>query len=285
MWPHGARPERPSRQISGFRRQGTLPASALHSNSAQSPSGRTARILECCDAVLKVELHSHTADDPVDAIPYSTFQLIDRAAELQYDALAITLHDRQLDVQPFASYAADRGVTLIPGIERTIEGRHVLLLNFSAATERVHSFEDLARLKSRESGLVIAPHPFYPVGLSLREKLRQHGHLFDAVEHNAMFTRALNFNRPAARWARAHGKPMVGNCDVHRLRQLGTTYSLVDADPTPDAIFEAIRAGRVRVEARPLSVVAAATIMSQLLLGFDLGKGGERRTQFENGLI
>ena len=54
-------------------------------------------------------------------------------------------------------YAAERGITLIPGIERTIEGRHVLLLNFSAATESVHSFDDLARLKSRESGLVVAP--------------------------------------------------------------------------------------------------------------------------------
>ena len=41
--------------------------------------------------MLKVELHTHTADDPVDAIPHSTFELIDRAAALGYDALAITL--------------------------------------------------------------------------------------------------------------------------------------------------------------------------------------------------
>jgi hypothetical protein len=52
---------------------------------------------------------------------------------------------------------------------------------------------------------------------------------------------------------------------VHRLRQLGTTYSLVDAEPTPDAICGAIRAGRVRVEAQPLSVASAATVVSQLL--------------------
>jgi predicted metal-dependent phosphoesterase TrpH len=231
--------------------------------------------------VLKVELHSHTVDDPVDTIPYSTYQLIDRAAELHYDALAVTLHDRQLDPGPYASYAADRGVTLIPGIERTIEGRHVLLLNFSPATERVHSFEDLARLKSRENGLVVAPHPFYPIGVSLREKLGQHAHMFDAVEYNAMFTRTLNFNRRALRWARAHGKPMVGNGDVHRLRQLGSTYSLVDAEPTPDAICAAIRAGRVRVEAEALSVAAAAAIMSQLL-SVDLRKGRLRQLPVGN---
>ena len=132
--------------------------------------------------MLKVELHAHTSDDPVDDIPHSTSQLIDRAAELGYHALAITLHDRQLDVRPFASYAADRGVTLIAGIERTIEGRHVLLLNFSSATESVHSYDDLAQLKSRERGVVVAPHPFYPVGFSLREKIDPNPDLLDSLE-------------------------------------------------------------------------------------------------------
>src|SRR5215204_6039444 len=103
--------------------------------------------------MLKVELHSHTADDPSDKIPYSTHQLIDRAAELGYGALAVTLHDKQLDPAPFVDYARERGVTLIPGLERTIGGKHVLLLNFRRGAEDVHSFDDLARLRRRESGL------------------------------------------------------------------------------------------------------------------------------------
>ena len=215
--------------------------------------------------MLKVELHAHTADDPIDEIPHSTYQLIDRAAQLHYDGLAVTLHDRQLDLTPFASYAAERGVTLIRGIERTIEGRHVLLLNFSRASEDVISFADLARLKSREGGLVVAPHAFYPIGASLRGMMDRLEGLIDAVEYNAMFTSVLNFNRRAERWAREHGKPMVGNGDVHRLRQLDSTYSIVDAEPTPDAICAAVKAGRVRVEARPLSIVSAAVIIGQIL--------------------
>ena len=51
---------------------------------------------------------------------------------------------------------------------------------------------------------------------------------------------------------------MVGNGDVHRLRQLGSTYSLVDAEPTADAICAAIRDCRVDVCAQPLSVASAA---------------------------
>ena len=231
--------------------------------------------------MLKVELHAHTSDDPVDEIPHSTAQLIDRAAQLHYDGLAITLHDRQLDLRPFGSYAAERGVVLIPGIERTIEGRHVLLLNFSRATEDVHSFADLRRLKSREGGLVVAPHPFYPIGASLRGMIDRHRSLIDAVEYNAMFTSSLNFNRRAERWARAHGKPMVGNGDIHRLRQLDSTYSFVDAEPTADAICAAIKAGRVTVEARPLSVVSAAAIMGQIF-GVDFEMGRLRRTPAAN---
>jgi predicted metal-dependent phosphoesterase TrpH len=118
--------------------------------------------------VLKVELHTHTADDPLDRIPYTATQLIDRAARLGYDALAITLHDRQLDLGPLRDYAAERHLVLIPGIERTIRGKHVLLLNFSAAAEQVQSFDDVRRLKAREPGLVIAPHPFFPHPSCLR---------------------------------------------------------------------------------------------------------------------
>ena len=45
--------------------------------------------------------------------------------------------------------------------------------------------------------------------------------------------RGSNFNRPAARWAAAHGKPVVGNSDLHDLRQLGRTFSFVIAERNP----------------------------------------------------
>jgi len=46
-------------------------------------------------------------------------------------------------------YALDRGVVLIRGIERTVEGRHVLLLNFPGLVEQACTFGDIARLKAR----------------------------------------------------------------------------------------------------------------------------------------
>lgn len=223
--------------------------------------------------MLKVELHAHSADDPVDAIPHTTAQLVERAAALGYQALAVTLHDRQLDLGPYVSMARDLGVTLIPGVEKTIQGKHVLLLNFRRGAEDVRSFGDLAALKRREPGLVVAPHPFFPGSTCLRGALDRHSALFDVVEYNGMFTSTLNFNVSAVRWAHVHGKPMVGCGDVHRLRQLGTTYSLVEAEAHADAICAAIRDGRVQVHARPRSWASAIGIMADLTVSEVLPPG------------
>ena len=104
----------------------------------------------------------------------------------------------------------------------------------------------------------------------------RHADLFDAVEYNAMFTATVNFNNAAARWARDHGKPMAGNGDIHRLRQLGTTYSLVEAEPDPDAICDAIRAGRVQVEAAPRSLAFALGLMADLTVSEILRRASGR---------
>lgn len=224
--------------------------------------------------MLKVELHSHTADDPHDRIPHTAEQLIDRASALGYGALAITLHDRQLDSPRLTDYAYQRRVVLIPGIERTIAGKHVLLLNFTMEAQSVRSFADVAALKRRQpKGLVVAPHPYFPAPSCLWGLLDDHEDVFDAVEVNGMFTESVDFNAPARRWAEARRVPLVGNGDIHRLPQLGTTYSLVDAPPYPDAICAAIAAGRVKVEATPHSWPTVARLMSDIVLSSVLPRG------------
>jgi predicted metal-dependent phosphoesterase TrpH len=216
--------------------------------------------------VLKVDLHLHTSADPVDRIESSGTNLVDRAAQLGFGALAITLHDAQIEDSRLAAYARERGITLIPGIERTIRGRHVLLLDFPAsAVARVRSFDDLARLKASAGGLVIAPHPFFPGGTCLGSALDTYADLFDAVEWSYFWMRGLNFNARAVRWARERGKPVVGNSDLHDLRQLGRTYSLVDAPSDAAAICEAVRAGRVQVCTSPVPVPELSSVFTGML--------------------
>jgi predicted metal-dependent phosphoesterase TrpH len=86
------------------------------------------------------------------------------------------------------------------------------------------------------------------------------------------------FNRLALRWAAHHGKPVVAGSDVHRIGQLGPTYTLVDAEPNAASICSAIRAGRVELRTRPMtSAAAAALITSMTLAGLRARSGGRRR--------
>jgi predicted metal-dependent phosphoesterase TrpH len=188
----------------------------------------------------------------------------------------VTLHDAAFDPAPHHAFARERGVRLLPGVERTIRGSHVLLINFPAAAALgVERLEDIAHLKAANpDGLVVAPHPFFPIGTALGRRLDEHAPLWDAIEVNAMHVRGVDFNRRAIAWAAAHGRPLVGNADVHGLSQLGRTWSEVDVEvpaamddaAAAAAICHAIRAGRVRVVTTPLSPWRAGVIFTQMTL-------------------
>jgi hypothetical protein len=211
--------------------------------------------------VLKVDLHLHSSEDPVDVISHDAHQLVDRAAELGFDALALTLHDYDLRDPALCAYARERGIILIPGVERTIEGKHVLLLNFPERTDHVRTFEDLAELRRTGNGLVVAAHPYFPDRSCLRWRLDRYVELFDAVEWSYFWTRRLNFNAKAARFAAKHGKTLLASSDLHDLRQLGRTYSLVFADRDPDSICAAIREGRVSIHTSPVPKLELARVL------------------------
>jgi len=224
--------------------------------------------------MIKVELHAHTSDDPADRIPHDTHALLDRAAQFGYGALAITLHNRWFDPAPFGDDAAARGLVLLSGIERTIDGKHILLINGPRESGDVSSFDEVRKLRRQvPEMLVVAPHPFYPIPSALGARLDDLADAIDALEVNSMFTKGLDFNRRAREWAAAHGKTLVGNTDLHRLDQIGTTWSEVDAAPDANAICAAIRAGRVVVRASPLSWSRAAWTVARMELG---GWGGGR---------
>ena len=202
--------------------------------------------------LLKADFHIHTREDPHDFIRHTAVELLEEASRQGFDVLAITCHNKRLWTDDLRRRADDLGLLLIPGVEAAIEGRHTLLLDMPYSRLRVRNFEHVRRLK-RDGGLVIAPHPFFPAPKCLNGKLRENLDLFDAIEFSHFYTQRVDFNRKAVAYARRMGLPLVGTSDCHRLWQLGTTYSLVEAhDRTVPAVFEAIRAGRVRVVTGPL---------------------------------
>ena len=216
---------------------------------------------------LKAELHSHCRLDPDDyrIVEYSTEALISEAARLGYDVLAITCHNLDLWNRELADYAENLGITLIPGMEVTVERRfHTLAYNFRTASENLDTFAKIRDLR-RADTLVIAPHPFFPATTCLRGRLEPNIDVYDAVECSGFYLPWFDFNHPARRLALKHGKPMVGNGDVHFLWQLGKTFTWIYAEPEVLSILNAVKCGRVRLDTVPLSPSQVARWWSNAL--------------------
>ena len=212
---------------------------------------------------LKADLHLHTAEDPLDRIRYTAKELISKAAQEGFDVLSITNHRCMTFTQELLSYAQERGILLIPGMEMTIRRRHVLLLN-PPPGKMCSDFSSLSKLRRPET-LIIAPHPYFPGRYSLNGYLLEHLTLFDALEYCHFYSHMINFNQKALEVSEFYGFPLVGNSDAHFLSQLGTTYSLIYAEKNLESIFSAIRRNKVEVVTRPLKPLEMGSIARRFL--------------------
>jgi predicted metal-dependent phosphoesterase TrpH len=208
----------------------------------------------------KVDLHMHSGEDPEDGLRYPATALIDRAVELGFGAIAITLHNKVLDDERVFDYARTKGLLLIRSVEWNVERSDVLLYNVTQReVERIATLADLRAFK-RERGddlLIVAPHPYFPVGQSLKRQLEPNIDLFDAIEYAQIHLQLMNrYNQQAVRVAHKHNKPIIANSDSHNLWMFGRHYTLVDAEPTIPSIFRAIREGRVEWHSPHISIWA-----------------------------
>ena len=204
---------------------------------------------------LKADLHIHTSDDEVDyrLIRYSTEQAIAAAQGQGFQVIAVTNHRRPTVTSEQMACARDQGLVLLVGVEAELFHRHVLVIGPGGQFKPPASFADLRAMRA-DGYLVMAPHPFYPSPFALHGLLEQHADAFDAVEFCHFYSRYLNPNHRAVAFAARNGKPLVGTSDMHAAWQLGKTYSLIQSEPTPEAIIAAVKAGRVRVVTQPLTL-------------------------------
>ena len=208
---------------------------------------------------IKVDLHIHTLDDPKDALDYSAHQLLERARDLGFRVLAITLHDAVFDRPEVFEDAAKMGILMIPAAEVRLEGADVILLNVTASEiEPLRSLNDLEALRDRRghSLFTIAPHPFYILGGSIGEKLVEKIDYFDAIELCHFWIPFLNLNRRAIEVAESFQKPLIATSDAHRLHAFGSNYTSIPrpAALTIENVFAALRNGPRRVTNPPCSL-------------------------------
>ena len=201
---------------------------------------------------VKVDLHIHTLEDPKDRLDYSAHQLLERARQLGFGALAITLHDKVFDRPEVFADAAAMGLLLIPAAEVRLEGADVVVLNVQPnEVENLRTFAALRQLRARrgDSLFCFAPHPFFFLGASIGPRLLEEIDCFDAIEICHVHKGLFDLNRRARQIAHAHSKPLLATSDAHRLSAFGAHYTSIPRPPelTIEAVLRALREGRRRL--------------------------------------
>ena len=205
--------------------------------------------------MLKTDLHLHVRGDPKHNLKHTARQLIDYAASLDFQVLSITNHNQLYYSQALADYAQLKNILLIPGIEKTIEGKDILIYNLSPEDlPHLKTFQDLKKLKQEKNILTIAPHPYFLLPDCLGKNLERNIQLFDAIEYSHFYHPLINRNRKAAKIAQQYNKPLVGTSDTHHLFQFNNTYTFVNSSKSIDSIFQAIRNNQCQLVTQPLSL-------------------------------
>jgi hypothetical protein len=200
--------------------------------------------------VLSVELHVHSAlshdgRDPVE-------MLLEQAAAVGLDALAVTDHD-EIDASLEAvERAPDYGLVGIPGMEISSAAGHVLALGVEDLVPAGLSFDETLDRIHEQGGIAVVPHPFQSSRHGVaphvsRDQLAR----ADAIEvYNSRLLTGLA-NRRAERFAVGRGLPMTAGSDAHISEMVGQAVTDVRTDDaTVEGILDAIREGETSVVGR-----------------------------------
>lgn len=189
--------------------------------------------------VLRIDLHVHTYYSP-DGIT-TPKQLIVYAKKRGLNGVAITDHNT---TQGALKLAKNKEMFVIPGTEvSTLQG-HILALNVTKPiSSKLSILETLDKIHE-QNGIAVAAHPSVMLkGLTMHACRNMN---FDAVEviNSAAFPFYLStyFNRKVAM---NMSLPQTGGSDAHYAPEIGSAYTLIDADLETDEIVEAIKKGEI----------------------------------------
>lgn len=207
---------------------------------------------------LKAQFHVHSKSDKKDYIKTSEKQLIDEAAKLGYQVMAFTCHNSVIFTDDLKKYAEEKGILLIPGIEKEIENCHVVILNACKEAEKIHTFNDLKNYKKKNPNILIfAPHIYYPHNFFIKHwhKMIKYLDLFDAIEHSHFYTKTFNlYNEKAHILAKKYNIPIIGTSDNHIIKYFDKTFSIIDAEKNWESIAQAIKNGKIELKTEPMTM-------------------------------
>lgn len=200
--------------------------------------------------VLAAELHCHSSSsydgrDPIEL-------LLGQAEAVGLDVLAVTDHDEIEASLAAAERAPEYGLVGIPGMEVSSAAGHVLALGVRESIPADLPFgETIDRIRDL-GGLAVVPHPFQESRSGVLANVS--GDELTAADAIEVYNSRLltgRANRQAERFARKHGMSMTAGSDAHISEMVGQAVTRIDAaEPTVDAVLDAIRRGATTVEGK-----------------------------------
>jgi predicted metal-dependent phosphoesterase TrpH len=163
------------------------------------------------------------------------------------NAVAVTDHN---NIEGAWKIAKETDFLIIPGMEVSSRDGHIVALNVSRLISSGLSADETVEQIHEANGVAIACHPHAYFKGSLRQYVSAK---FDAIE--VINARAFPFKRSvkmAEKSAARFGLSRVAGTDAHYGPQIGSGYTVIDAEPNVDAVSKAIVAGRCQPFGQPV---------------------------------
>jgi predicted metal-dependent phosphoesterase TrpH len=201
----------------------------------------------------RADVHIHTlASDGVDDV----LAVLDRAAAMGLDVVAITDHDRVDAALAARAIARGRGMALdvIVGEEISTRSGHLLALGIAERIPPLRPLEESVARVHDQGGIAIAAHPLTPYLLPMcigEKAIRRLAaapdprHRLDAIEAFNPTTFGRARHGAVVRLARELGLPETGASDAHEVAAIGMGATIFPGR-TADDLRAAIAAGETR---------------------------------------
>lgn len=196
---------------------------------------------------LRIDLHLHT-NYSLDA-KTTLEEAVRYAKKNQLDGIAVTDHDT---VEGARRIAKEQDLLVIPGIEVSSQHGHILGLNITEPIQPKLGVAETAERIQLLGGLAVIAHPAVIIkGLGARIDASSRIDAIEVINAAAIpFYLSIYSSRRLALRLRL---PQTAGSDSHYPNEIGSAYTIIDADPNPDDVMEAIRKGRTEPRGKPIS--------------------------------
>lgn len=197
-------------------------------------------------ASIKMDLHIHSRYSFDSKL--SIEDIINYYNSQGFEAISITDHDSFYGSMIARRICIEKGFDLkiILGAEiETVHGEVILLTSEEPPRRIPKNLFEILDLANDENGLVIAPHPYAPMRMGLKDKIFEEAGKIDVIEvWNGRVSR--EYNDMAFKAAEKLGKPGIANSDAHSVIDLGSSYTIIDTNGMEIAeIFSALKKNRI----------------------------------------